>query len=369
MDHNLVSYLGFSHFIGIGPVKLNLLMSIYKDIKLAYGASQSQIADILGPQTALKFTQFRAGFDAQRKLEEFKLKRITVVTRESRYYPEQLKGLSDGPICLYVKGDRELLLEHGQFYFGIVGTRKASPYGLKVAREVVFDMYRRNSLTVFVSGLAYGVDAVVHSASLEIKAPTIAFLGCGVDIAYPYGNRQIYDKIISGGGVVISEFPPGETVVPGLFIARNRLISGISRGVLIVEGSKTSGSLITARYAAEQGRDVFALPGQITAEQAQAPNLLLREGAIAIAGLSDIGDYYGFGVGVPQKSNKQSSLSGEELRLYRYLDGSPRLLDEIVKEFRSPVQEVLTVLSRLELEGVVERRVDEKYSAKAVHQV
>ena len=198
---------------------------------------------------------------------------------------------------------------------------------------------------------------------------TIAFLGCGVDIIYPYGNKRLYERIIAQNGAIVSEFPPGQTVVPGLFIARNRLISGLSKGVLVVEGSKTSGALITARYAAEQGKDVFALPGQISATASEAPHILIKEGAIIVTSVSDICDYYGFGVGLPKKDGLGIELSAESLELYRYLDASPRLLDEIVNELKLPANKVLTVLSSLELNGVIERRLDERYGAKAVHRV
>ncbi|MBP6044835.1 MAG: DNA-processing protein DprA [Microgenomates group bacterium] len=363
MDTSLPYYLGFSHFLGIGPIKFNALLSKY-EIEEAYNLSEDVLAGIVGAQTSRKFVQFRKDFDPQKKQEEFAHRKIEVVSRKDSRYPNQLKELSDAPICLYVKGDSRLFTDERQFHFAVVGTRKASPYGLKITREIVQDLCGRNSNICIVSGLAYGVDAVAHETTLEFGANTIAFLGCGVNIMYPYGNRHIYDKIISGGGVVVSEFPPDQTVVPGLFIARNRLISGLSRGVLIVEGTKTSGALITARYAAEQGKDVFALPGQINTTLSEAPNILIKEGAIIVTSTNDIADYYAFGQKVLKSERSELKLSVDELAVYSYLEKNPRLIDEVVQELQYPAQHIMTLLSRLELEGVVVRRSDEKYYVK-----
>jgi len=368
MDSLLQYYLGFSHFLGIGPIKFDALLRSL-DLKSAYELSEAGLAAIVGPQTARKFVEFRSRFDPITKLDELRAKKIEVITRADSRYPEAIKNLSDAPICLYVKGNGERLRQEGLFNFAVVGTRKASQYGLKITREVIVEFYRRNPDTCIVSGLAYGVDAVAHETALEMGGTTIAFLGCGVDIVYPYGNKRLYEKIIAQGGAIVSEFPPTQTVVPGLFIARNRLISGLSKGVFVVEGSKKSGSLITARYAAEQGKDVFALPGQIGSSTSEASHILIKEGAIIVTSVGDICDYYGFGMGAPMKEGVGVELSDEGRELYRFLDASPRLLDEIVNELKMPAQKVLAVLSSLELDGVVERRLDERYGAKVVHRV
>lgn len=363
MDASLPYYLGFSHFLGIGPVKLNALLKQYK-INDAYLLSERTLASIIGLETSRKFIQFRDLFNPQEKLQELISKKITVLSRADPRYPEQLRELSDAPICIYVKGDDTCLTNPNTFQFAVVGTRKASPYGLKITRDIVEELCRRSPHTCIVSGLAYGVDAVAHEVALNSGARTVAFLGCGVDIVYPYGNKRLYERIVSGGGAVVSEFPPGQTVVPGLFIARNRLISGLSRGVLVTEGSKTSGALITARYAAEQGKDTFALPGQIQMTTSEAPNLLIKEGAMIVTSINDIPDYYGFGVGVSQKDTQLTSLSSDERNVLTCLEKSPKLLDDLVHELRIPAQEAMALLSHLELEGIVERRSDEKYSVK-----
>lgn len=363
MDASLPYYLGFSHFLGIGPVKLNALLKQYK-INDAYLLSERTLTSIIGQETSRRFVQFRDSFNPQKKLQELISKKITVLSRVDPRYPEQLRELSDAPICIYVKGDDVCLTKPNTFQFAVVGTRKASTYGLKTTRDIVEEICRRSPNTCIVSGLAYGVDTVAHEVALKSGVRTVAFLGCGVDIVYPYGNKGLYERIVAGGGAVVSEFPPGQTVVPGLFIARNRLISGLSRGILVVEGSKTSGALITARYAAEQGKDTFALPGQIQMTTSEAPNLLIKEGAIIVTSVSDIPDFYGFGVGASQKDTEIVNLSLDERTVLSCLEKSPKLLDELVRELSIPAQEAMVILSRLELEGIVDRRSDEKYSVK-----
>ncbi len=366
MKNRLLCYLAFSHFLGIGPIKFNLLMSHYKDVEKSYGASESHMASLIGAQTAHKFAQFRSVFDAEKTYDAITMKNIEVVSREDDRYPESFRNLSDAPICLYVRGNPEILQIEDMSYFGVVGTRKGTGYGLRATQKLVKDLVEQIENCCIVSGLAYSIDATAHLGALEHGGTTIAFLGCGVDVIYPYGNKQLYERIIKEGGAVVSEFPPGQTVAPGLFIARNRLISGLSRGIVVVEGSKTSGALITARYAAEQGKDVYAVPGPIDSVTSEAPNLLLKAGATVITSVDDVLEAYDLKRRLKLSNEAVLNLSKEEKFLYGYLEHTPHLLDEIVGELKIPVQRALGVLSRLELEGIIERRADEKYTAKAI---
>src|SRR3989338_348038 len=162
-------------------------------------------------------------------------------------------------------------------FFAIVGTRKPTSYGIQVARKFAYELTEAGF--IIVSGMAMGIDTVAHQAALDAGGKTVAVLGCGVNIIYPAINYQLYHNIIKSGGAVISEFPPDQTVLKGLFISRNRIISGLSKGVLIAEGGEFSGALITAKYAGIQGKDVFAVPSSINSEMASAPNLLIKQGA------------------------------------------------------------------------------------------
>lgn len=364
MRTDLLYSIGFSHFLGIGPMRFQSLIA-GRSIEEAYHLPAAQLTELIGPRLTDRFVSFRQSFKPEQKLAEYNDRDISVVPFNSEHYPQQLSVLSDAPICLYIKGNLEALTRQEQCYVGIVGTRRSTGGGVRITQQMVTDLARRCRETVVVSGLAYGIDATAHRTAIEQGIPTVAFLGCGVDIPYPSENRFLYNEIIARGGVVVSEFPPGQMVAPGLFISRNRLISGLSRGVVIVEGSKKSGSLITARYAAEQGKDVFAVPGSPLIEQSEAPNMLIKEGAICVTQITDIGDAFGYGVARDEMRSVGYAMSAEELRVFRYLETAPRRVDEIVQQFQCPTVSVMTLLSQLELEGCVERGLDDRYGARA----
>src|SRR5690606_22577641 len=181
-----------------------------------------------------------------------------------------------------------------------------------------------------------------------------AFMGCGVDIPYPPSNRTLYSRTIENGGLVISEVPPYMQVLRGLFVQRNRLISGLSRGILVAEGLKDSGSLITARFAAEQGKDVFAPPAPITSEYSEAPNILIKEGAKLVTSTEDILEEYSMSTYNHKEEDVVAQLSSEERSVYALLMSQPLGSDDIARSLRKPVYQILTVLSVLELRGVIE---------------
>ncbi len=352
--------LGFSQFLGIGPMKYKALVAS-RTVEEAYLLPVDQLSLLIGVGTAEKFCSFRDSFKPELKLAELERQHISVVPVGSPEYPPQLSEIEDAPICLYIKGSVETLSRPSSRYIGIVGTRKPTTGGSRVAQQIASDLIERDNNTVIVSGLAYGIDTVAHRVALSYGKPTIAFLGCGVDIPYPSGNRALYEEIVKSGGAVVSEFPPGQMVAPGLFVARNRLISGLSSCIVVVEGSKKSGSLITARYAAEQGRDVFAVPGSPLSEQSEAPNILIREGATCVVQITDVGDQLGLGVVRDRVLSRSYTMNEHELRLFRYLEVTPRRIDEIVQELQSTAVQVMHLLSRLELEGCVERGLDDRY--------
>jgi DNA processing protein len=285
MDKNILYYLGFSCFSGIGPVRFKKLCESFESVSGAYWATERQLEEVLDKNLARRFMAFRNIFDPVKKLEELKRKGINVLSQEDRSYPINLKNISDPPVCLYVKGT----LKHGQF-FSVVGTRLPTLYGQKVTYELAYGLAKAGF--TIVSGMAQGIDGIAHWATIDAKGATVAVLGC-VDFVYPAIHNELYKKIIESNGAIISEFPPGSNVVKGMFVSRNRLISGLSQGVLVVEGGGHSGTLITASYAANQGKDIFAVPGQITTDSACAPNILLKQGAKMVTELQDILEEYG----------------------------------------------------------------------------
>ncbi|MDO9028364.1 MAG: DNA-processing protein DprA, partial [Candidatus Roizmanbacteria bacterium] len=316
---DLIYYLGFSYCLGIGPMTFAALKVHPKGVSGAYEASAKELAPMIGQRLTEKFLEFRRKFDPVKELERLRKDGIMVLSVDDEDYPESLKNISDPPICLYVKGSVDLFkARHRKFFdgkqktlpagrqgaknlvsslsiqndentpifFAIVGTRKPTSYGIQVARKFAYELSKAGF--VIVSGMAMGIDTVAHQAALDAGGKTIAVLGCGVNIVYPAVNYRLYENIIKTGGAVISEFPPDQTVLKGLFISRNRIISGLSCGVLIAEGLKDSGALITARFAGEQGKEVFAPPSPITSEMSTAPNFLLKQGAKLVTSIEDI---------------------------------------------------------------------------------
>ncbi len=387
---DLPYYLGFSHFLGIGPMRLKALIKYFGDVKTAYRAQEKEISKVIGSIIGHKFAEFRAKFDPVKKMEELKKKNIQVLSLVDKDYPESLKNISDQPICVYVKGlipkffDTEVEARHRVFsstsppkggspksltqkqvsslLFAIVGTRNPTSYGIQVARKFSYELTQAGF--IIVSGMAYGIDTIVHQACLEAGGKTIAVLGCGVDIVYPPTNRDLYEKIIDSGGAVISEFPPGQFVIKGLFISRNRIISGLSRGVMIVEGLEDSGSLITAKHAAEQGKDVFAPPNPITSTMSAAPNLLLKQGAKLVTTVNDIYEEFNIKIVPKKKEEVLQKLDREEREIFIFLNERPMLVDDLAILLKKPINQVLNTLSLMEIDGVVEKNNENFYQIR-----
>lgn len=362
----LYYYLGFSHFLGIGPVKFSLLKNHFRSVKKAYLADKKELENLIGPSLTGKFIRFRDSFDPIKKLADLKKKDIQVLAFDDPDYPENLKNISDPPICLYLKGSKDLLANKNKKYLvlAIVGTRKPTSYGIEVTRK--FSSQLTEAGFVIVSGLAYGIDTIAHKSCLDKKGKTIAVLGCGVDIIYPAANRPLYENIIKNQGTIVSEFPPGQTVLKGLFIARNRIISALSLGVMVVEGTKDSGSLITASYAADQGKIVFAVPSPITSELSQAPNLLIKNGAKMVLDLNDIFEELNIKITPKKEEDIKKNLQDEEKIIFELLEKKPLKIDEICFLTKKPISEILIILSTLEIQGLVEKNLENRYQIKAV---
>jgi len=273
MDEETRSWVGFSVFPGIGPVRFRLLLEHFGTAKKAWEAPLSD-----------KFVDFRKKFDIDAYLQRLEKLHVSVLTLNNPKYPKLLGQIDDAPFLLYVKGrGSKINLDKT---IAVVGTRRITEYGENVTKKLVRELVARGF--TIVSGMAYGVDAVAHKTAIEAGGKTIAVLGCGIDIIAPPSNASLYWAIVNGGGAVVSEMPLGLRPAKGLFVARNRIISGLSRGVVVTEGADDSGALITARNAGEQGRDVFAVPGPITSELSRGPARLLKNGAKLVESADDI---------------------------------------------------------------------------------
>jgi len=277
-------YLGFSAFVGVGPKKLFLLKDYFGSVKKAYLASSFQLIKAgLNQKLVSTFVKFREKVNLDSYFLRLRENGIECQILEDKNYPENLKNIDNPPFILFVKGK---LIAKDKFSLAVVGSRRMSDYGKLVTQKLVKDLVGYN-LTV-VSGLAYGIDTIAHKTALKNNGRTIAVLPCGLDKVYPPENRNLVKEIIKKGGAVVSEYPPGFWVSRGNFPARNRIISGLALGTLVIEGAERSGSLITARLAGEQGREVFAVPGQVTSKNSFTPSLLIKMGAKLVWDVNDI---------------------------------------------------------------------------------
>jgi len=265
-------------------------------------------------------------------------------------YPSRLRNITDPPPFLYLSGDAGFLENP---CFALVGSRKASDYGLRVARDIASELAA--SGVVIVSGLAHGIDSAAHEGALKSGGRTAAVFGNGLDIIYPAGNRRLAAEI-KEKGCLISEFPRGTKPEPFNFPFRNRIISGLSDGVLVVQARAHSGALITAGLALEQGRDVLAVPGNIDSEFSDGPNSLLRSGAIPVLSAQDIFDNFRWHKTVHKESSRMPDLSGDEVEIYKHLSVKPVHLDDLTRKTGLGPGKTAEVLLNLELKGFITRK-------------
>ena len=279
----------------------------------------------------------------------------SLVTLADDHYPANLRPLPDAPPVLLVRGE---LIPEDKFSLAIVGSRRATNYGLTLARQFARDLTARG-LTV-VSGGALGVDTLAHRGALEGSGRTVAFLGCGVDICYPSSNRDLFGEIAGGRGALVSEFPMGTKPEPWRFPARNRLISGTTLGTLVIESPADSGSMITAREAAEQGRDVFAIPGPIGFGHNTGCHKLIQEGARLVETVDDILSELGvLTLNAPEKRAAAPlpvpSLPPEQRRVLDLLTLQPRQVEGMIGESGLAAPQVMGILTLLEMRGLAKR--------------
>lgn len=281
--------------------------------------------------------------------------RCRIILRGSHGYPPVLEEIYDPPLVLYSRGDPEAL---DAAAVAIVGTRKPTPYGLQMAEGLAGDLACRG--VAVISGLARGIDAAAHRGCLDAKGRTIAILGCGIDVTYPREHRQLTERILETG-LLLSEFPPGTSPAPQNFPVRNRIISGLSLGTLIVEASEYSGSLITARLAMEQNREVFAVPGNLTSPRSFGPNFLIKQGAKLVQSWRDIIEEFPPEIrqSILAKEDRQARpvpslelLTEEERRILDLLDTDRATqFDKILAQSQYGISRLSDLIFNLEMRG------------------
>jgi DNA processing protein len=342
-------WIAFNKVPGIGPARLAALLESCGSIEAAWKASIQQLqAARLDRRSVENLLLARRQIDPAQEWQRLQGTDIQVLTWDDPDYSENLRQMDDSPPVLYVRGQ---LLPTDSLAVALVGTRRASAYGREVAHLLATDL-ARNNVTI-VSGLALGIDAVAHKAALEAGGRTIAVLGSGVDQIYPLQHQSLAKQILANGAI-ISEYPVGTRPEATNFPPRNRIISGLSRLIVIVEAGERSGALITADFASEQGRDVFAVPGNILSPGSVGCNALIRQGATPLLSASDLLEHLDINRWSAQQSTRHLVPPDPlETRLLAHLTIEPRHVDEIVRQSAMPAPQVSSLLTMMELKGLV----------------
>lgn len=341
-------WLAISRVPYIGPARIERLVQEFGSLSTAWSAPVEELRVALESRALTELLAARSRIDPVVELDRLGRLGIRAVYPGHPSYPPLLAEISGRPSLLYVRGE---LVAGDDTAVAIVGTRRATPYGRQAAERIAAELAEAG-VTV-VSGLARGVDAAAHRAAVDVGGRTIAVLGSGPDVIYPAEHRRLAVQILESGAI-LSEFPPGAKPDAQNFPARNRIVSGMTLGTLIVEAPARSGALITASFAADQGREVFVVPGSIFAESAEGTNALLRDGARLVRNGIDILEDLGLGVGRnPVATQSQIPLEENELRLYDALRNEARHIDELAEEAGLPAAAASALLLTMELKGLV----------------
>jgi DNA processing protein len=348
MDERLY-WVGFNLVKGIGAVRFKALLDHFGTAETAWNASPAELAAVgLGVKIVERFTDIRRDVDLVRFSDQIDRQGIVILTWNDESYPPHLKEIDQPPPVLYVRG--EITMED-HWSVAIVGTRQVTAYGRQVSEDLASTL-AANGVTV-VSGLARGVDALAHSAALRAGGRTLAVLGSGVDKIYPSEHRSMAEKIIAQGAL-ISDYAPGTPPESTNFPPRNRIISGLSMATVVVEAGETSGALITAEFALEQGREVFAIPGNIYAPQSKGTNRLIANGAQPLLSPQDVLEALDLTRNVERRAVRKAVPSDAvEAALLEALGSEPLHVDDLRAQTGLPIEKVSAALTMMELKGMV----------------
>lgn len=353
MNSDLPYLHAFNLINGVGAATLRAVKERFGSYAAAWQASGSQIrACGLREHSATdSILSQRSELDPEKEYEKVLRAGIWIITDADAGYPLLLKEIPNPPAALYGKGALPAAhFESGAISIGIVGTRRTTAYGLQATDVIVRDLVSAG--TIITSGLALGIDAKAHQTALNEEGITIAVVGSGLhdSALFPHENIKLSRAIAECGGTVLSEYPPFVKARREYFPMRNRIISGISAGVAVIEAREKSGALITARFALEQNREVFAMPGSIFSPTSRGPNTLIQEGAKLITSAQDILDE--FGIVYQDEARQRQDISETEEKLLIALE-EPHSVDEMKRKLEMQTAEILATLSLLELKGLV----------------
>ncbi len=343
--------MGFSLISGIGRVRLTQLENYFGSLENAWRATPAELKQAgLDSGSIRAVTTWQPKIFLEAEMEKLDRYGVKVLTWHDEDYPSRLKEIYDYPPLLYVRGS---LLPEDEWCLAVVGTRRATVYGRQVTEEIVADLAQ--SRITIVSGLAKGIDTVAHQSALEAGGRSIAVFACGLDIVYPSENANLARRIMQQGAL-ISEYPLGTKPRAENFPRRNRIISGLSLGVLVVEAGETSGALITAHQALEQNREVFAIPGSILSPASSGTNHLIQEGAKLVHNYTDILEELNLTAVAHQMELKEViPASDTESRLLKQLSAEPTHIDEVCRSSGLPMPTVSSTLAMMELKGLVKQ--------------
>ncbi len=308
--------------------------------------------NILNNQTIDNLIKIKENF-AEELLEKLNKENVKIITLFDDEYPIKLRNIIDMPHILYYKGNINAC---NNLSIAVVGSRKATSYGKWAAEKFTKELSEMN--VTIISGLAAGIDSIAHKTAIKYNSPTIGVIGCGIDIVYPKQNEQLYKEVIENNGAVITEFPFKTKPMPMNFPIRNRIISGLSDGILVIEAQEKSGTLITASHAGEQGKDIFAVPGNINSLYSKGTNALIKDGAKLVSSIDDIVEEINELKNFIHKNRKienYDKLSDDELKLINVLKLGEKNILEILEEVQMDVGEILSILTMLEMKGVVKQ--------------
>lgn len=359
----------YYHFFGlvrsIGPITLKKLLDKYGSIKSCYEIvtqSPNNLGGLLSETMIAEIIKIRDSLDLFKSYEELQEEEIDIIENSDKDFPKLLKEIHDTPPFLYYKGNKESL--NPKLPLAVVGTRKPSAYGTLAVHRLTKDLV--NAGATIISGLALGIDSIAHIQTIENKGSTIAVVGSGLDkdSIYPKQHWQLSEEIIKNGGAIISEYPPKTPSLKHHFPIRNRIISGICKGVIIIEAKESSGTLITAKHALEQNRDVFALPGSIFSETSIGPLNLITQGAIPITSSQTILSHYpSESVNIESSVTQENPLTPTEEKILKFFGDSIISIDELIKKTELTSNIILPSIAMLSLKGSI-TKIDDLHYAK-----
>jgi DNA processing protein len=345
-------WLGFNYVSGIGPAKIQALLGAFGSLARAWEASDRQLAEIGFDARAIQsLNETRRSFDLDRYAQQVEASGVSVLTWESADYPDLLREIPAAPPLIFVRGQFEPI---DRWAVAVVGTRRLTSYGRQMAHELVAGLVR-SGITI-VSGLARGIDGIAHRTALAEGGRTIAVMASGIDKVYPPEHRDLAREIVNGRGALVTDYPFGAEPESNHFPARNRLISGLSLGVVIVEAGEKSGALITARFALEQNREVFAVPGNVNSPPSLGTNRLIQQGAKLVMRVEDILEELNLKM-VTDQAVAQVILpeTAEEAALIAQLSSQPLHVDELGRLTGLPSSLISSTLTMMELKGMVQQ--------------